>query len=271
MEILNYIGIKIGPFSIGNFTLGPWLVGFYGIAIVFGVTIACMLGSCIVKMQKLNIYDFIVCVAMSGLGIIIGAKLLYFITIWDEIDFSRFSEAAYRNMFINGGFVYYGGFFGWLAIIPIVRYALKIDIWTYIENCFPCAVVAHGFGRIGCFLGGCCYGIEYDGPFAMTYYGSLAAPDGVSLFPVQMLESLCLFALAGFLFWYRFKHKGKQRILVMYAFTYAPLRFLLEFLRGDSARGRLLFFSTSQWCSIVILLVAVIFVIVSSKKDVDGK
>jgi phosphatidylglycerol:prolipoprotein diacylglycerol transferase len=48
---------------------------------------------------------------------------------------------------------------------------------------------------------------------------------------------------------------------------YAPMRFVLEFFRGDVARGFLFQLSTSQWISILILIAAVISLFVFRKKE----
>ena len=48
----------------------------------------------------------------------------------------------------------------------------------------------YAIGKIGCFLVGCCYGIKYSGIFSVVYNYSLHAPVGVSLFPIQLVESI---------------------------------------------------------------------------------
>ena len=45
----------------------------------------------------------------------------------------------------------------------------------------------------------------------------------------------------------------RYRLLILYALCYAPVRFVLEFFRGDSARGGLGPLSTSQWISLAVL------------------
>ena len=48
----------------------------------------------------------------------------------------------------------------------------------------------YAVGKIGCFFAGCCYGIEYNGFLNVTYNYSAIAPKGISLFPIQLLESI---------------------------------------------------------------------------------
>ena len=89
------------------------------------------------------------------------------------------------------------------------------------------------------------------------------------LHPVPLYESL--FALALFLMCLlamRLKYKTRDGaigliVLLLYAF----FRFLVEFLRGDEDRGIWLFgFSTSQWVSLIILLV---LLLITSTKPFD--
>ena len=117
-------------------------------------------------------------------------------------------------------------------------------------------LICHGFARIGCFLAGCCYGVECE--FGFTAHGNDLVPavNDVSRFPVQLLESLGCF-LIFFLILYLYR-KGKLtgRLLFVYLGVYAVLRFCDEFLRGDAIRGFIFGLSTSQFISIFMALIS---------------
>ena len=51
----------------------------------------------------------------------------------------------------------------------------------YFDMLIPSVALAQGFGRIGCFLAGCCYGRETDSPFGIIFHESQYAPNGVRL------------------------------------------------------------------------------------------
>jgi phosphatidylglycerol:prolipoprotein diacylglycerol transferase len=73
----------------------------------------------------------------------------------------------------SGGLTYYGGFL--LAFPTLVLYAKwkKVPLRLGMDIMAPAIVVALGFGRIGCFLNGCCYGAQCNLPWAVHYpYGS---------------------------------------------------------------------------------------------------
>jgi phosphatidylglycerol:prolipoprotein diacylglycerol transferase len=53
----------------------------------------------------------------------------------------------------------------------LVLYAIwkKVPVRKGMDIIAPCLMVGLAFGRIGCFLNGCCYGQEWNGPLAVTY------------------------------------------------------------------------------------------------------
>lgn len=180
----------------------------------------------------------------SALGMLIGSRLLFVITQLPAI----FSGAAdLTAVLLYGGFVFYGGLFGALAAVKIYSAARKADSRQLYNMMVPCFLLFHAFGRVGCFLSGCCYGIEFPVGFEM-----LTSP-GVIRFPVQLAESLCdILILCAVLAIERRKGK-KTDLLAIYMTSYAICRFLLEFLRGDEVRGHFLCFSTSQWIALGVL------------------
>jgi phosphatidylglycerol:prolipoprotein diacylglycerol transferase len=74
----------------------------------------------------------------------------------------------------SGGLTYYGGFL--LAFPSLVMYAhwKKVPIRLGMDIVAPCLMIGLGFGRIGCFLNGCCQGAACDLPWAVTFpYNSI--------------------------------------------------------------------------------------------------
>ena len=78
----------------------------------------------------------------------------------------------------------------------------KFDLDPYIGIGALCIPLFHAFGRIGCFLSGCCYGIETTFGIDLKY-SPVPGCSGVLRFPVQLIESGCnfiIFFLLLFLF-----------------------------------------------------------------------
>ena len=138
----------------------------------------------------------------------------------------------------------------------------KENFISYFDLVMPAVSMAQGFGRIGCFCAGCCYGRETHAWYGITFTHSDFAPNGVSLIPTQLISSAGDFLICGVLLWYASKKPEPGRVAAGYLVLYGVGRFLIEFLRNDY-RGSLGIFSTSQIISfgIVALGIALYFVI----------
>ena len=253
----------MGFFVLGTFI--PW----YGLCIATGMVCAFLLGFFLCKHARISFDNFILIGAYLFAFGFAGAKILYIIVSWKEINFSiAFQNLESFNEFIGSGFVFYGGLIGGLAGLLFIKKIHHIELKTYVSILAPCLSLAHAFGRIGCSLAGCCYGCETTGSFCFEYTESLAAPNGVKLFPVQGIESACLFLLTLVLVIMFFKN-SECRTFLVYAAAYSVIRFILEFFRGDAGRGSLWIFSTSQIISMIVFICAagyLVFKFLKNKK-----
>ena len=166
------------------------------------------------------------------------------------------AEAIYHrkdNELVFSGFTFYGGFLMSLVVLFIFSRIKKID-FLYLANLLTLPlIVSHAFGRIGCFLGGCCFGVPTYSFIGIKYpVGSLPYKRFAeySLHPTQLYESLFLFLL--FIVLIKSKIENK---FITYLLTYPIMRFLIEFYRGDD-RGVLFngYLSPSQEISIGLFL-----------------
>ena len=115
---------------------------------------------------------------------------------------------------------------------------MRISVRTLLEVFVPACLPAQAIGRVGCFLGGCCYGCPVGSAWGVVYPdGSLpfSAYGAVPLIPVQLYEAGWLFiAFAVVMVFVRQGYRAGVSLMAM-----GVGRFALEFLRGDS-RGELL-------------------------------
>lgn len=208
----------------------------------------------------------------AAIGILIGAKVLYFITKipalvnnWGSVK-TAFQDNAMQTMlylvnFSFGGMVFYGGLIG--AVIGVWRYChhFRVPFVPYLDIFAPLIPFIHGVGRIGCFCAGCCYGIEYHGWGSVQFPHSDIIPnlDAVPRFPVQLLEAGMNFVLCAILLHLSKKETMKNgKTMGIYLIYYSIARFGLEMLRGDKIRGGISFFSTSQLISLILLPIGII-------------
>ena len=232
--------------TIGNITIHG-----YGLMIGIGVVVALIVGDYRAGKKGLNgelIYGLTITTVVLGF---LTAKLLYIITEWQG-----FLKAPMQ--YIGGnGFVVYGGIIGGAFTIWGYCKWKKMDCFRYLDLMSPSVALAQGFGRIGCFLAGCCYGKETDGVFGITFTHSDFAPNNVKLFPSQLVMSAGDFMIAAILFIYAKKDRTKGKTTALYLILYSAGRFLVEFTRNDE-RGFVGIFSTSQFIAIFTFVIGVV-------------
>ncbi len=190
----------------------------------------------------------------------IGAKLFYAFTYWDSFGGGFGERALYALRTFQYGFVFYGGLiFGAAAFWGFARFR-KLDALAAADLFAPALALGHAFGRVGCFLAGCCHGRPSGNFLAVVFTDPRCevAPQllGVPLYPVQLMEAagnLVIFAVLDAVL--RRRH-GRGAVLAAYAALYSLQRFLLEFLRGDDRGALHLGVSPAQWISAAVMLLA---------------
>jgi len=184
---------------------------------------------------------------------VIGARAFFVLQHLED-----YRGHAWRALSIQeGGLVWYGGFM--TAAAAGIFYA-RLRRWPLLFWCdffAPILPLAHAIGRIGCFFNGCCFG-------RVTDFGGVYFPDDPEpRFPVQLYESVLLFALSGFLFYRLSKRPKEGEVFMGYLVGYSLIRFFLEFLRGDQMRVH--FLTLPQWMSL-FLFAGGIFLLLAIKK-----
>lgn len=237
----------------------------YTVCAVLGLCVCGAVATLLGKKYKLAVEDIVLFMLSAALGLIVGGHILYgivniplLIKVIAALPRLSFAAAMKCLWAVFGGSVFYGGMFGSLIALKIhIKYS-KHESKGMMMNIYAVSVpLFHIFGRIGCFLGGCCYGIESE--FGFTVHNNIHNPDinGVSRFPVALLEAT-LNLIVFFVLLYMFRKFGEKYSLIhLYLFLYSIVRFSTEFLRGDEIRGIWGPFSTSQWISLALFMYTV--------------
>ena len=184
--------------------------------------------------------------------------------------------------FWRGGLAYYGGLIA----------GVGFGVWFLKREGFPALkgadLVAIGipiglfFGRMGCFLGGCCFGKHTDHAIGLSFppwspasesqwkAGLIDHPylQSLPVHPTQLYEAIGCLAIAAFLmFVARPNKRFDGQIMLLFLALYAALRFVLEYWRADD-RGALFGLSTSQLIGIPIMLAVAWFWVKLSKRAI---
>jgi phosphatidylglycerol---prolipoprotein diacylglyceryl transferase len=180
----------------------------------------------------------------------VGSRLLFVVVNWDD-----YSGHLYRILFIwEGGLVFYGGFLG--AVLFSIWYMRRhrMSFFPHADVVIPSVAIGHAIGRLGCFAAGCCWGAACDPhlpwaarfpPESLAYQSQLAnhviqygAARTLAIHPTQLYEAIGELGIFVALTLWRTRKRFHGELLALYLVLYAPLRALIETMRGDEERGR---------------------------------
>ncbi len=214
-----------------------------------------------------------------GMGIlffgVIGSRAFYLLQYRERV-FAGQEGMGILKTIINlpdGGLVFYGG-----LIMAVIGYMLickvkKISPHFVADIIVPSLFIGLAFGRIGCFLNGCCFGDESTLPWAVSFppesppYMALmnrgVLPDDaiqcIPLHPTQIYSSINAFFLA-FLTACYFPYRTKDgSVLVIAMILYPISRFAIEFLRSDELGKFNTSLTISQWVSIGLFVAGLVY------------
>jgi phosphatidylglycerol---prolipoprotein diacylglyceryl transferase len=181
----------------------------------------------------------------------IGARLFH--VFYENPEY--YQEDWWRIFHIwSGGFVFYGGAISaFVACLVLIR-RRQLD-WRYWGDFFaPVIALGYGFGRISCWLAGCCYGRTCDLPWAIA-----------GRHPTQLYAVMWELTVAGLLLLLirkiragNFPRLKTGFVFFLWLFFHATGRLMMEHYRGDFRGAAWLGQSISTWVSFVLFAIALI-------------
>ncbi len=210
---------------------------------------------------------------------ILGARLAYIASDW------RYFWANPLQIWRvdRGGLIFYGGFVGSILMVLLLARTRKESAFGLGDLIVTALPLGHMLGRIGCFLNGCCFGnplpgacgVQFpsDSPawWAQTESGLITseAPWSLPVHAVQLYEAALNLVLFGVLVYGYPRRRRKGDIVALYLMLYPPIRFFLEFLRGDQRAqwGQL---TIAQGVSLCLFLAGVILWCTRSLRSAPG-
>lgn len=206
------------------FSYGSVTIYSYGFAVALGVLVALFFLARRGAREGFNANDVTDCAIYSVFSGVVGGRIIYVLKNWNE--FVSNPIAIFELW--KGGLVFYGGVGGALIFFILFCRAKKISFFRLADLFVPYLALAHVFGRIGCFLNGCCYGKPTVLPWGVSFPGQI-----VVLHPVQIYEAFFLFVLFLTLSGLYSRRRFDGEIFLLYFVIYPAGRFAFEFLRGD--------------------------------------
>jgi len=192
---------------------------------------------------------------------LLGGRVFFYIQFHD-----RFAGEPWYAVFEiwRGGMVYYGGFIAATVVLFIAARRQGLPVLRYFDTFAPMVPIGVSFGRIGCFLNGCCWGdpTPLGFPLAVQFprqpvpgrddiaspawldhvdHAGLSPTSELSLpvHPTQLYEWAALLAIAGLLILFsaRATRRRDGQVVALLLVLYGVARFAIELLRGDHRTG----------------------------------
>jgi len=172
--------------------------------------------------------------------------------------------------FWAGGLTYYGGFIGASVGAFYLLRRDRFPFWKAADMAGFTVPLGLAFGRMGCLLAGCCFGVRTDEPWALSFPVHSPASESqwklhllpsmavqsLPVHPTQVYESaasLAISAVCMLVIHPRKRYDGQ--VFASFVALYAAARFILEFWRDDD-RGGFAHLSTSQLLGIALVAFA---------------
>jgi phosphatidylglycerol:prolipoprotein diacylglycerol transferase len=248
--------------------LGGIKVFGYGAMLVLAFISSSWLAWWRARREKLDpdvIADMAFWIFLAGL---VGARLFFCIQYWGREIHSLWEAFQYWR----GGIVYYGGVIGGAVAFLVYRFRYPFPLRPFLDVLAPSIAIGTLFGRLGCFLNGCCFGDTCSLPWAVEFpaksppwvhqeVAGLIAPDALWSLPVhptQLYSAFDAFVILLLLSAYYPLRRRDGAVMGLLMITYPISRCLIEYLRNDEP----VFFAgmtISQNISVLILTGAAVY------------
>jgi phosphatidylglycerol:prolipoprotein diacylglycerol transferase len=242
------IGIDPVAFSIGSVK-----VMWYGIMVVLAVIVVIIFALAEAKrigISRDHIYNVALWAIISA---VIVSRLIHVIDQW---DYYMQNPGQILNF---AGLTIYGAVLGALLAILIYCLVNKLSFWQLGDMAAPGALVGQAIGRVGCIIGGCCYGLENPPICPIEYvhpsHGLYGTPIGIPLYPTQIFHLVWNLVAFGILWSLRKRIKPTGVMFLSYLSLYALGDLVIRFFRQGTPF--LFGMQQAQVIGILVLMVTV--------------
>ena len=228
-------------FSLGHFTLHS-----YGVCMALGILSAYAALRALAKGRGWDADALGNLVTLLVFGGLAGARFFFVAEHWSWYRGDPFAALKIWE----GGLVYYGSLVAGAALLGVWCFCTRTSPLPLFDALAAVVPLGQAFGRIGCFLNGCCHGRALDTPFSLAYpakslpwarqveEGLIGADAARSLptLPSQLIEAAgCLALFFALTRAFRSKRSRDRPGIVAagYLIGYGALRLFTEMLRAD--------------------------------------
>jgi len=231
--------------------LGPLSIHTYGFMLALGIAMALWFVARQAKKVGLPAGKLVDLAFFTIIIALLGAKLVLF--VGDASYYFRYPREL-LTLARSGG-VFQGGLFFGVIFALWFLHRHRLPTWKVGDIAGPAIALGHGFGRLGCFSAGCCYGRGCDVPWGVMFGNEYAhnltgVPLNQVIHPTQLYESILNFTNFLILYLVLRKKKFDGQVFSLYIINYSIIRFFVEFYRGDHPEQSYLIRGTSPYLSL---------------------
>lgn len=233
-----------------SFFIGGLEIQYYGVMVALGMLFGLLISAKLAKKRDFKDDDIWVLAMFVFPLAILGARIYYCLFYDHNYTFLEFWRIW------DGGIAVYGAIIGGAVAVALYCLIFKKNFLALADVVVIGVALGQAIGRIGCYFGHCCYGIEVEYESLKVFPISILH-DGVWHYATFFYESL--WNLLGMLILLRtinLTHE-KGTNLSIYLIWYGIGRFAIEAIRGDS-----LFVGNST--SKISQIVSILFIVVGA-------
>lgn len=230
----------------------------YGVMLAIGFSVGLWLIIRRAKFEGLDPEMFLNASTYVILTALIGSRLFHVVI---EHPSYYFSNPAEIPKIWKGGYTFYGGMIPAALVLWWYMKKHKMPVLQSLDICAPYLLLGQAFGRLGCFLAGCCHGkvcnfLFFPISYVTSHPDSFSRPLGIPLYATQIWESAGDFIAFLVLLWLRKRKKFHGELVVGYFMLYPLVRIFVEIFRGDELRGFIVpnLISTSQFIGLLMMM-----------------
>ncbi len=259
-ELIDLFGLKIST---------------YGVLVAIGLIVAYFVSLKLAQREGIpsdKVEALFIFAVLFGL---IGSRIAFVIEHPEDIKSPLDLIALWK-----GGVSFLGGLAGGILGVLFAVKKYSLPLWKVADVAAPSLALAHSIGRLGCTAAGCCYGrpvpnaeevavgIHFMKEFPFFYIvfpQGAVAPQGIPLYPTQIMEAVGNFVIFLVLLFLFKRKKFDGEVFALYMLLYGAERFALEFYRGVTPPIPGLGLTWNQMVTLLMMVVAVALFIVLRK------
>ena len=214
------------------YKIGPIHLYTYGFFLALGFLTAILVAGREARRVGLpegHFYDLCFYIILAA---IVGSRLLFVM-----VDPVPFLQNPLRIFAVwEGGLVFHGGMIAALVTAFFLMRRHKMPWRPTFDSLAVGMPLGVAFGRIGCFMAGCCFGKPTDLPWGVSFtHPESLCPIQEPLHPTQLYEALLSLMVFGVVFWLRKRKRFDGQVLATYFFLAGLVRFTVEFFRAPTS------------------------------------